>query len=266
MGFEPPVDTSSGGVALPHQAWTSLPSASSSGSRCFRQQRDSTLNSISAMFNQLASGCSGTPAVSQSAGPPPPGKSRTATLGDGCSGCGRSSRRKTGTWPGRAIHQPSQSNGEVLHAAPLGHSTCRHPARGSQAEDRLCTSRRYSKSCKNRAPKNWEAVEGLRHNWVEVSSKQTTGKLWVHMVRVQAARPPSVGHEARLSPWGMHHALLLPGLEKQTPATPSWDRDRQPLQRLDPPGRRRVRGHGPPAWTAGQGVRWACPRPTCGAG
>ena len=34
-------------------AWTSLPSASSSGSRCFRQQRDSTLNSISAIFNQL---------------------------------------------------------------------------------------------------------------------------------------------------------------------------------------------------------------------
>ena len=34
-------------------AWTSLPSASSSGSRYFRQQRDSTLNSISAIFNQL---------------------------------------------------------------------------------------------------------------------------------------------------------------------------------------------------------------------
>ena len=35
------------------RAWTSRPRASSSGSRYLRQERDSTLNSISAIFNQL---------------------------------------------------------------------------------------------------------------------------------------------------------------------------------------------------------------------
>ena len=35
------------------RAWVPRRSACSSGSRCFRQQRDNTLNSISAMFNQL---------------------------------------------------------------------------------------------------------------------------------------------------------------------------------------------------------------------
>ena len=35
------------------RAWTSLRRASYPGSRCLRQERDSTLNSISAMFNQL---------------------------------------------------------------------------------------------------------------------------------------------------------------------------------------------------------------------
>ena len=35
------------------RAWVSRRSISSSGSRCLRQQRDNTLNSISAMFSQL---------------------------------------------------------------------------------------------------------------------------------------------------------------------------------------------------------------------
>ena len=35
------------------KAWTSRRSVSSSGSRCLRQQRDTTLNSISAILSQL---------------------------------------------------------------------------------------------------------------------------------------------------------------------------------------------------------------------
>ena len=35
------------------KAWTCLPRVSWSGIRCLRQERDSRLNSISAMFNQL---------------------------------------------------------------------------------------------------------------------------------------------------------------------------------------------------------------------
>ncbi len=78
------------------KAWTSLPRVSWSGTRCLRQERDSTLNSISAIpstssgqdsTNCRAWACSGTPAVSQSAGPAPPGRSRTATPFGGCSGC-----------------------------------------------------------------------------------------------------------------------------------------------------------------------------------
>ena len=78
------------------RAWTSRPRASSSGSRCLRQERDSTLNSISAIpstssgqdsTNSRAWGCSGTPAVWQSAGPPLPGTPRTATPCGECSSC-----------------------------------------------------------------------------------------------------------------------------------------------------------------------------------
>ena len=65
LGVEPPVDGGLGGVAFLDQnldsppehsltrTWTPRRSVSSSGSRCFKQERDSTLNSISAMFNQL---------------------------------------------------------------------------------------------------------------------------------------------------------------------------------------------------------------------
>ncbi|CAI8025117.1 hypothetical protein GBAR_LOCUS14542 [Geodia barretti] len=78
------------------EAPTSRWSDSSSGSRCLRQERDSTLNSISApglrrgrlcSANCRASACSGTPAVWQSAAPRLPGRSRTATPRGECSGC-----------------------------------------------------------------------------------------------------------------------------------------------------------------------------------
>ena len=52
-GVEPPVDAGLGSIALGDQGLNLRWRAASSESRCLRQQRDSTLNSISAMFNQL---------------------------------------------------------------------------------------------------------------------------------------------------------------------------------------------------------------------
>ena len=78
------------------KAWTSRWRAASPGSRCLRQERDSTLNSISAIpsassgqgpANCRAWGCSGTPAAWQSAGPLALERSRTATPCGGCSDC-----------------------------------------------------------------------------------------------------------------------------------------------------------------------------------
>ena len=56
------------------RAWTSRPRASSSGSRCLSQERDSTLNSISAIFNQLP--CLGVIVELQPFGNPPGLRSR----------------------------------------------------------------------------------------------------------------------------------------------------------------------------------------------
>ena len=90
--------------------------------------------------NSRAWGCSGTPAVSQSAGPPQPGKSRTAMPGGGCSDC--PGQPLPPRLPGR-LHPPASASGGRLHRAPLRD---RHlSAKGSQAKNRLrVPSRRYS--------------------------------------------------------------------------------------------------------------------------
>ena len=53
LGLEPPVDGDLGRVALGNRGPDFPPQRVFIGSRCFRQERTSTLNSISAMFNQL---------------------------------------------------------------------------------------------------------------------------------------------------------------------------------------------------------------------
>ena len=122
LGVEAPVDDCLGGVTLPHQGLTSRSRVSSSGIRCFRQHRDSTLNSISAIpstssgqdsTNCRASGCSEAPAVWQSAGPGPWGGLRPrdgySPVGEGVGPAPSTVRRIPGRsrwwgwsgWPGQ---------------------------------------------------------------------------------------------------------------------------------------------------------------------
>ena len=53
LGAEPQVDGGLRVVAFPDQGVDFPREGLLAGSRCFRQERDRTLNSISAMFNQL---------------------------------------------------------------------------------------------------------------------------------------------------------------------------------------------------------------------
>ena len=54
LGVEPPLDGGLGGVAFLNQSLDFPPEARlRRGVAAFKQERDSTLNSISAMFNQL---------------------------------------------------------------------------------------------------------------------------------------------------------------------------------------------------------------------
>ena len=137
------------------KAWTSRWRASWSGSRCFKQERDSTLNSISAIpsassgqgpANCRAWGCSGTPAFLQSAGPWRWKGLVQRRRAVGVQIIQHHSHHSRHRDPRVGfVHQPAHPVGEVLHGAPLGHATCRQPAKGSQARNRLrVPSRRYS--------------------------------------------------------------------------------------------------------------------------
>ena len=107
------------------RAWTSLPRVSWSGTRCLRQERDSTLNSISAIpstssgqdsTNCRAWACSGLQPFRN-----PPDLHRREGLVQRRRAVGvqvvqHHSHHRIGF-----IHQPTHPMGEVLHRAPLGH-------------------------------------------------------------------------------------------------------------------------------------------------
>ena len=128
------------------RAWTSLPSASSSGSRCFRQEAGQHAE-LDFRHIQPTPVLGGVMELQPFRNP---------------SGLGRweglvPRRRAAGVQVVQDqphhrdlrigfIHQPAHLMGEVLHGAPLSHRHMRrHPASGSQARNRFrVPSRRYS--------------------------------------------------------------------------------------------------------------------------
>ena len=195
------------------RAWTSLPRVSWSGIRCLRQERDSTLNSISAIpstssgqdsTNCRAWACSGTPAVSAIR--------RASTAGEGLV----QRRRAVGVqvvqdhpyhWDLRIgfIHQPAHLMGEILHRAPLGH---RHLPPASLAARRPETgcgcppagTRSPAAGC---VPAGVASAPGSRpSNWAGGLVKADHRPLWVIGFGVQVQHILHVGHELGASPWG----------------------------------------------------------------
>ena len=115
------------------RAWTSRRSASSWGSRCFKQERDSTLNSISAIPS-TSSGqdstsfrawrCSGTPAAWQFAGPPDLGTSRTGMPDGEWSGCPARPTQGGPFTSGRRSRQDGCSTGTAFLYSNTGSGQC----------------------------------------------------------------------------------------------------------------------------------------------
>ena len=110
------------------EAQTSRRSASSSGSRCFRQERDSTLNSISARFNQLP--CLGVLELQPFRNPPRLGCREGLVQGRHPVGVQvvQDHPDHRDLWVG-FIHQPAHLLGEILHRAPFSN---RHMAPAGQ--------------------------------------------------------------------------------------------------------------------------------------
>ena len=270
------------------EAPTSRWSDSASGSRCLRQERDSTLNSISAipsassgqdLTNCRASACSGTPAVSQSAGPPPPGRSRTATP---CGGCSEPAPYSIRGCPGPPVPLGPPDR---LHP-PASASAGRNPASCAVGSPPPAASqlaaRRPETSCGcpppgtrspaaggvpagvAAAPGSRPAIGGgglvkadHRPLWVigfGVQSLPRTGYGVQHILHVGHELPAHLG-DAPL--------FLLPGLERvffSRRRTPSWDReDANPNSATFPAKRRRVQW----SWPSGAGLQAsairACP-------
>ena len=261
------------------EAPTSRWSDSASGSRCLRQERDSTLNSISAipsassgqdLTNCRAWGYSGTPAVSQSAGLLGRGRSRTRTPLDGCSGC---PGPPAPLGPPDRLHPPaSASAGEVLHRAPFGHRHLPPAGQGFTGQEQVAGAlppvlvvlpQWMSRLRRQRGPGLGQQLGGglvkadHRPLWVigfGVQSLPRTGYGVQHILHV--------GHElgAHL---GDAPLFLLPGLERvffSRRRTPSWDReDANPNSTTFPAKRRRVQW----SWPSGAGLQAsairACP-------
>ncbi len=94
----------------------------------FRSCESAIQGAISAMFNQLAWGCSETPAVGRSAGLPGLERSRTRTPPGGCSDCPGPPAPPPP--PGRLRPPASASDGRSPAWSAAG--SCRQPASGSQ--------------------------------------------------------------------------------------------------------------------------------------
>ena len=194
------------------RAGTSRRSASSSGSRCLRQERDSTLNSISAMFSQLP--CLGV-WWNSSRLATRPGLWRWKGLVQRRRAVGvqvvqhHSHHRDIGIG---FVHQLAHPVGEVLHRAPLGHRHMAPPRQGFAGQEQIAgplppvlivLPPRASRLGRHRRPRI-----GQQLGWRSRQSRPPASG--GHRVRrtepapywIRGPAPPPCGPRSRRSPWG----------------------------------------------------------------